>query len=165
METRQAELSEFMEKDRHDLRFEAPREYTQETFMELFADPHAKAPAHPKKQGYVRVTRNKSGEDRYCIRFGFVGTAAQEAEKHPYVMPSFIERDRNRIYFKFTDSKTNKYTFKLSRFSQESGKSAYFCITPGEKADRLYQTYYTGKSFPLHYDEVNECHYITIEEE
>lgn len=164
-EIRQTTLSDFMEKDKQEYRFEPPKEYNRLEYLDLFKHPdEKKAPKPPKKP--VKVTRNKSGPNRYVIRFGFSGSAAKLIESFhcTHVMPSFIERDRNRIYFRFFDEKEHKYAFKLCRTS-ESGVGYYFTFSPSEKADRLYQTWYVGKAFDFNYDKMNECNYITIEEE
>ena len=166
MEARQTTLADFMEQERQDNRFEPPKAYDEADFADIFSDPNEKkaTPKTPKKP--VKVTRNKSGPDRFVIRFGFSGDAVKHIDslKYTHVMPSFIEKDRNRIYFKFFREKVNKYAFKLCRTS-EWGGGYYFTFSPSEKADKLYQTWYVNKSFDLHHDHLNNCKFITIEED
>ena len=76
-EARQTTLSDFMEKEKQEYRFEPPKEYNRLEYLDLFKDPNEKKAA-PKKN--VKVTRNKSGPDRYVIRFGFSGSAANSIE-------------------------------------------------------------------------------------
>ena len=162
-EARQTTLSDFMEKEKQEYRFEPPKEYNRLEYLDLFKDPNEKKAVHKKE---VKVTRNKSGPDRYVIRFGFSGSAARgiETNNWTHVMPSFIERDRTRIYFRFFNDKAHKYAYKLCRTS-DSGGGFYFTFSPSEKADKLYQTWYVNKSFNIQYDAPNDCNYITIEEE
>ena len=142
--------------------FTEPKSFTPDYINDIFRGPQA--PAAPKsKKKDVKVTRNKSGGDRCVIRFGLIGRAAEEARKHAYITPSFIEMERRRIYFKFSDTKDGKRTYKICKSADGGGY--YFTFTPSEEADRLYQKLYVGKAYNIMHCDVSGCFYITNEEE
>ena len=164
VKSRQMSIEEIIEQERHDFLFEEEgRDLSDEEFEALFGDDAGKGSKPEKRtKNSVRVSRNKSGEERYCIRFGFVGKAAETVGECQYIEPSKIKRLKKRIYFRFHESKENRDCFKVCR---TDGKGVYFTFTPDEREDILYQAHYVGKVLEFKYDEGRKCHYITIEEE
>lgn len=115
-----------------------------------------------KRDYDVRISLNKSGGDRWCIRFGLINNASKEASKHGFAEVSDIEYMPTRLYFRFHDWKDNRNIHILSASTKaESLKSScYFCITPAGKAEKLYRANWIGKTYRLQFDDDVNLFYI-----
>ena len=120
----------------------------------------------PKRTYDVRITLNKAGGSRQCIRFGFLNKGAAEAGKHGYAEASDIEYLKTRIYFRFHDSRVsrNVHTLSISSSKKPINRACYFTITPSEKAEKQYRMNWIGKTFMLQYDEDLKLYYIENKE-
>ena len=116
---------------------------------------------HSKKTYDVRVTLNKSGRNRQCVRFGLLNYAAAMAQEHLFVEVSDIEFCKDRLYFRFHDEKEHRNIHTLSKSAKENkGVGFYFSITPSEKAEKLYRMNWIGKTFAFKHDPEIDLFYI-----
>ena len=164
VKSRQMSIEEIIEQERHDFLFEEEgRDLSDEEFEALFGDDSEKSPKPVRaEKNRVKISRNKAGGERYCIRLGFTGKAADIVGGYQYIEPTNIKLKKSAIYFRLHENKENKRCYKVCR---TDGNGVYFTFTPDERGDILYRAHYVGKVLEFKYDERRKCHYITIEEE
>lgn len=133
---------------------------------QLFKAPERTRNRFAGKHYDVRITLNKSGGGRQCIRFGFINKGAAEAGKHSYAEASDIEYLKSRIYFRFHETRvsSNVHTLSVSSSKKPINRACYFTITPNEKAEKLYRMNWIGKTFMLQYDEDLKLYYVENKE-
>ena len=130
----------------------------------IFAVPERKK-ATIHKTYDVRITLNKAGKGRQAIRFGFINKAASVFGEHAFIEASYVERMRERIYFRSHSEKVSANVHVLSSNGRTRKDSCYFTITPSNEAEKIYRMSWIGKTFPLLYDTENELYYIDVKEE
>jgi hypothetical protein len=113
----------------------------------------------------VKITINKNGNGRDCMRFAFLNKAAEIAEDYSFVKVSSPELERNKIYFLFSKEKSGKSRdFKRLHRKSESGR--YFTVTPDPGIEeKRYRAEWLNHTYSIKYDGECGCYYIENEKE
>ena len=113
------------------------------------------------KRNYdVRVSLNRSGENKSVIRFGFLNQGARVFAKSKYIEVSDVVKLPNRIYFRVFDEKVNPNVHALSNNFNSRSKNLYTSITPSEKAEKIYRMNWITRTYTLKFDEECSLYYI-----
>lgn len=119
--------------------------------------------AHAVVRKYdVRITLNKSGDNRQVIRFGFLNKGAEVFEKYKYIEVSDVESKKcpNRIYFRAETEKTNSNMHKLCTNGKSKTKNLYTSLTPTGKGDKIYRSQWINGTFKIKLDDECGLYYI-----
>lgn len=131
---------------------------------EIFDNRQSKNVSNPRLYD-VRITLNKSGGDRFAIRFGFLNNAVKAFEGKSYAQVSRVDKLPTRIYFKAFDAKANLDAHKLSTNSKSTTSNLYMTITPSPEVEKIYRTRWIGKEFRIKFDNDVKLYYIELTEE
>ncbi len=131
---------------------------------ELFDNRQGKKISNPRLYD-VRITLNKSGGDRFAIRFGFLNDAVKAFKGKTYAQVSKVEKLPTRIYFRLFDNKANLDAHKLCTNSHSETSNLYMTITPTTEAEKIYRTKWIGKEFKIKFDSEHALYYIELTEE
>lgn len=122
------------------------------------------------KRNYdVRITINKAGTERQCIRFGLINKGAEIAKSNNFVWVGDLTESKTKIFFKFFKTKENIDCHKISQgFSGKAySESTSFCFTHTPKSEtkeeKMYRMNWVGKSYSLKYNEEYDVYYIENE--
>jgi hypothetical protein len=130
-----------------------------------FPIPKGKSHLAPMRNYDVRISLNKSGGERFSVRFGLINKAADILGDKPFIEVSDVEYTKDRLYFISHNEKHHNNIHTLSINKKERRHSCYFAITPSEKAEKLYRSKWIGKLCNLLYDEENSLYYIENKED
>ena len=111
------------------------------------------------KRNYdVKITINKNGYGRDCMRFAFLNKAHEIVEDFNYIRVSSLAIKRDRIYFLFSKEKSGK-SRAFKRLHRKSEHVRYFTVTPDPGIEEINHTY------SIKYDGECGCYYIENEKE
>lgn len=111
----------------------------------------------------VRITLNKSGSDRFVIRFGFLNNAVKAFGCAKYAQASKVEALPSRIYFRTANTKENLDMHKLSTNSNSKTTNLYMTVTPSDQAEKIYRAKWVNKTFNIRFDEEVGLYFIALD--
>ena len=111
----------------------------------------------------VRITLNKSGSDRFVIRFGFLNNAVKAFGGAKYAQASKVEALPSRIYFRTANTKENLDMHKLSTNSNSKTTNLYMAVTPSDQAEKIYRAKWVNKTFNIRFDEEVGLYFIALD--
>lgn len=122
-----------------------------------------------KKNYDVKITINKAGTERQCIRFGLINKGAEIAKSNSFVWIGDLTETKTKIIFKFLKNKENSSCHMISHGfrGKPYSESTSFCFTytPDSKTkeEKMYRMNWVGKTYPLKYNEELDVYYIENE--
>lgn len=115
----------------------------------------------------VRVSFNGSGENRSCVRFGFLNNERDVFREFEY-LTFIINSAQNRIYFygaKNKDEQPDYCFYRLSRNGAKSGNPGrYIQCTPEDKTFGVIGKSFNNREFPIKFDDELCLFYIDRED-
>jgi len=119
----------------------------------------------PKRDYDVKITINKNGYGRDCMRFAFLNKAHAIVEDFNYIRVSSLALKRDRIYFIFSKEKDGK-SRAFKRLHRKSEHVRYFTVTPDPGIEeKRYRTEWLNHTYSIKYDGECGCYYIENEKE